>query len=115
MARMIPALLESTHWSPGEREIFDLLKNDPLTSAWTVLHSLLLPDHATQISGEVDFVVIVPSLGVLCIEVKGCYSLHVACGSWYYGTSTTPDPRGPFKQASNGMHAVRQRLTNYFH
>jgi hypothetical protein len=30
---------------------------------------------------------------------------------WYYGSSTNPDFRGPFKQAAEAMHSIRKKLS----
>ncbi len=110
MARTIPAQIYSKTASPGEHEIFQRLRTDPQTKDWIVLHSLDIVNHQRQIYGEIDFVVIVPFLGVLCIEVKACKHLRRDKGLWFYGQQQTGDPRGPFKQAAEGMHSIRKRL-----
>jgi DNA polymerase III delta prime subunit len=110
MAKMIPPHYHTDTKSKGEIEIFLRLRDDPLTKEWTVLHSLDIARHLKQVSGEIDFVVIVPGKGVLCVEVKACHHLERRDGQWYYGANTTPDPRGPFKQASQAMHSIRKRL-----
>lgn len=107
MARMIPAVLDPSTRSPGERELFIRFRDDPSTQGWIVLHSLLLADHPTRVSGEADFVVIVPTRGVVVIEVKACRSLRVEGGMWHYGRQEEPDPRGPFRQAAEAMHSIR--------
>jgi len=38
---------------------------------WTVLHTLGIARRATGPYGEIDFVVIIPGEGVICLEVKG--------------------------------------------
>ena len=80
------------------------------TSGWTVLHSQDLAHHRRQMEGEIDFLVVAPGLGVLVIEVKGCHKLRREHGLWYYGADRAGDPRGPFKQASEAMHSLRERL-----
>jgi DNA polymerase III delta prime subunit len=110
MAIMIPPSISINYKSEGELEVFRKLRNDPETKDWIVLHSLELPVHNSQISGEADFIIIIPSYGVLCVEVKGCSSLRRENGLWYYGTQEKPDSRGPFKQASEAMHSVRKRV-----
>lgn len=110
MAKMIPPTYHADTLSKGEKEIFLRLRDDPLTADWTVLHSLDIANHQKQVSGEIDFVVIVPTKGVLCVEVKACHHLARRDGLWYYGNSTVPDRRGPFKQASQAMHSMRKKL-----
>jgi hypothetical protein len=67
----------------------------------------MLAEHRTQAQGEVDFVVVVPSLGVLCLEVKAHHRIRLVDGTWTYGSSGDRDLRGPFKQASDNMHSLR--------
>ncbi len=107
---MIPPYIYPTCPSSGEREIFRRLNNDPETGDWIVLHSLDIAEHIRQISGEADFVVIIPAKGVLCLEVKACSSLRRENGQWFYGLDTRPDARGPFRQASEAMHSLRKRV-----
>lgn len=106
---MIPPVLDPKTLSPGEREAFQRLRDDPATDSWTVLHSLDIPNHRRRLSGEIDFVVLVPHKGVLCLEVKAHRKVARRDGMWFLGGGD-PDPRGPFKQASEGMHSLRTRL-----
>ncbi|MGB9616890.1 MAG: NERD domain-containing protein, partial [Desulfomonilaceae bacterium] len=94
----------------GEGLIFRMLQNTAGTDDWIVIHSLDIADHSKQVSGEIDFVVIVPRAGVLVLEVKGCRSLYRDGGLWYCGASSVPDHRGPFKQASHAMYSLRSKL-----
>jgi hypothetical protein len=110
MARMLPSNIFEGCPSPGEREIFDLLKNSPETRDWVVLHSLDLANHVRQVSGEADFVVLIPEIGILCLEVKACLSIHRDDRGWYYGKEIAPNPKGPFRQASEAMHSIRNRV-----
>ncbi|PKN19302.1 MAG: hypothetical protein CVU71_07280 [Deltaproteobacteria bacterium HGW-Deltaproteobacteria-6] len=109
MAIMYPSTI-SAGSPPGETEIFRRLKNDPETADWIVLHSLDIANHISQVSGEADFVVIIPGKGVLCLEVKSHSKISRKDGSWYYGKDSTPETRGPFKQASSAMHSIRNYL-----
>jgi hypothetical protein len=110
MPRILPADIYDACPSPGEREIFFRLKNSPGIDDWVVLHSLDLALHVRQISGEADFVILVPHLGILCIEVKACTRLRRNDQGWWYGNDQSPNARGPFRQASEAMHTIRQRI-----
>lgn len=112
MARMIPPEVHPGCQSHGEREIFRRLREEPATAQWVVFHSLDVARHKKRLSGELDFVVVIPGLGVLCVEVKACSRLVRKDGLWFYGAEKQPDPRGPFKQASQGMHSIREYLTS---
>jgi hypothetical protein len=109
MALIFPSLIPADS-PPGEREVYQRLKNDPETSRWIVLHSLDIANHISQLAGEADFVVIVPGKGVVCIEVKSHSVIRCTGGDWYYGKNTVPDPRGPFKQVATAMHSIRNHL-----
>jgi DNA polymerase III delta prime subunit len=114
VARMIPPQVAESCRSPGEREMFHRLRDDPSTQGWLVLHSLDLAHHVRQIAGEIDFVVIIPGKGVLCLEVKACSEVHRVDGLWYYGPispASTTDPRGPFRQVAEAMHSIRDRVS----
>jgi ATP:corrinoid adenosyltransferase len=107
MARMIPPGFSNTT-PAGERELFNKLRTDPDTNGWVVLHSLDIKKHRTKIEGELDMLVIVPSMGILCIEVKGC-SVSRRDGNWFYPYEVSPE--GPFKQASKAMHSLRDYVS----
>lgn len=110
MARMIPPLVAADA-PKGERLLFAKLRDDPKARDWLVLHSLDIRRHVARTEGEADMVLAVPGQGVLCIEVKGC-GVHRRDGLWMYAydppkTSTV----GPFRQASQAAHSIRQYLT----
>jgi len=107
---MIPAAIDPETPSPGERDVFRRLEADPITDEWIVIHSLNLPYHQRQISGELDFVILIPEKGILCLEVKAVRTVARRDGLWFYGRQGKGDPRGPFRQASDGMHSLRERL-----
>lgn len=96
MARMIPVdgPLDAADVSAGERSVFALLKRQ-LPEEFLVIHSLpwlTLAVREVDVrfapTGEIDFVVLHPELGVLALEVKsGRYTVHgtlftrVRCGT----------------------------------
>lgn len=106
MARMIPPVIDPDTKSDGEKDVFTRLRDDPATEDWTVLHSLDIAHHLTQIEGEIDFVVIMPGMGVLCVEVKA--HRHVRClnGQWLFGKYEEPQ-KSPFKQVSDAMRSLK--------
>lgn len=97
--------------SPGEILVFDTLRETDVAPGWTVLHSLHLPEHVRQIEGEADFVVLMPGLGVLCVEVKGHLRADYVNGAWYLGGNRKPDYRGPFRQAEMAARSVKKKVT----
>lgn len=108
MARMIPPHLPEDCRSPGEILFFTRFRDDPGTHNWVVLHSLGVARHPKRLEGEIDFVVIVPNEGVLCLEIKAG-KVSREQGIWKYGQGPFAgiSAIGPFKQASEAMHALR--------
>jgi Holliday junction resolvase-like predicted endonuclease len=113
---MMPPHCDDSTVSNAERKVFDLLRNDPETASWVVLHSLGLSRRAAKPYGEIDFVVLVPEGGIVCLEVKGG---RVTCsdGIWYTVDKYEQQhklKRSPFMQAREGMFALRNELLRYF-
>lgn len=116
MAKMIPSQISDDTRSPAERRVFEKLRDDPGTTDWVVLHSLNLTRTAKWQFGEIDFVVIVPGNGIVCLEVKGG---GVACHS---GQWSSIDRNGnyhrlgksPFEQARESMFALKQAIEHHF-
>ncbi len=115
MARMIPPRYEGTA-SAAEKRVFHLLEGDPATSEWFILHSLGLSKRGSGPYGEIDFVVLVPLGGVVCLEVKGG---RVSCKDGVWQTidrfgAISELKKSPFMQAREGMfgllHAVQERF-----
>jgi Nuclease-related domain/UvrD-like helicase C-terminal domain/AAA domain len=116
MATMIPPTPSSD--TPGsERRVFESLKNCLESSEWTILHSLGISSTWTGAFGEIDFVVVIPRLGIVCVEVKGGQVTHKN-GIWYtrrFNSSTSEElKRSPFRQAQEGMWKLRQALVAKF-
>lgn len=103
MARLIPAFMDE-HTPPGERDVFNMLSAG--IDEWVVLHSLDLAPWNRGLRTEIDFVAIVPDLGILCIEVKSHHSITFDGNYW----SPPEIRRSPFKQAADGRHTLYRRL-----
>ena len=100
--------------SPGEAHLFAMLRQAGNDVGWTVLHSLHIPVHVRQVEGEADFVILMPGLGVLCLEVKSHLRADFVNGAWYLGEASSPDYRGPFRQAEMAARSVKQRVASAF-
>jgi hypothetical protein len=89
---------------PGERDVFNMLVAGP--DQWVALHSLDLAPWNRGLRTEIDFLVIVPDTGLLCIEVKSHNAISFESDQW-----NPPDiKRSPFKQAADGRHTFYRRL-----
>ena len=116
MAKMIPTRIDVDHVSAGERRVFALLENDPATADWTVLHSLGIARRPTGPYGEIDFVVIIPGEGVICLEVKGG---RVSCKAGVWRTmdrhgNVAALKKSPFLQSRDSMFALRNAIVRRF-
>jgi len=103
MAHLIPSFMDE-RTPPGERDVFNLLAAGP--DDWVALHSLDLAPWNRSLRTEIDFVVIVPDAGILCIEVKSHENITFDGHRWYPETIA----RSPFKQAQDGRHEFYRRL-----
>lgn len=103
MARLIPSFMEDDT-PPGERDVFNLLADGPDT--WVAIHSLDLAPINRGLRTEIDFVVIVPDTGILCVEVKSHDSINYDGERWRPSTIT----RSPFKQAVDARYVFVRRL-----
>ncbi len=106
MANMIPRILDPSTPSDGEKHLFSRLENDSGASNWTVLHSLNIAHHKTQVMGEIDFLVIIPNLCVFAIEVKAHRFVKFKNGLWQLGKNGKAEFRGPFKQINDAVFSM---------
>lgn len=116
MARMIPPQYDNSTSSSAEKRLFNLFKNDPDTESWIILHSLGLSRRSKKPYGEIDFVVLVPEGGMVCLEVKGG---RITCADGIWHTTDRHGKkhqmkRSPFMQAREGMFALREELGKKF-
>ncbi|MCY3826280.1 MAG: nuclease-related domain-containing protein, partial [Candidatus Dadabacteria bacterium] len=117
MARMIPAYIADDKTSLAERRIFSQLKDDPDTAEWTVLHPLELARRGKKKPyGEIDFVVIMPGEGIICLEIKGG---GISCEEGQWKTTNRHGQefllkKSPFAQARDSMYALRNSIMEHF-
>lgn len=116
MATMIPAVYAESTSSNAEKKVFNWLLKDKNTENWIVLHSLNLSVDTRRRYGEIDFVALIPDVGIVCLEIKGG-GVRCEDGVWY---STGSDgvshalKRSPFAQARANMFSLRDRLSAQF-
>lgn len=115
MAKLIPPYIDKSCKSNGERIIFEMLKKDPFTVDWIVLHSLNLSQHSSRLYGEIDFLLLIPNAGIFVVEVKGG---DVRCnnGIWEfidrYGNVNRN--KSPFSQARDAMFSLQAEIKKEF-
>jgi len=97
----------------SEKDFFALLEKSPATKGWTIIYSHKVLD-ARQ--GEVDFLAIVPGLGVITIELKSSYldaKTRSRPGFRYKDGNFTPLDEVFFKLLEN-ERSVRALLSKKF-
>jgi len=99
---------EHPNASPGERKIFKKLRDSEKGKDWIVLHSLDLLSHVTKSQSEADFVILIPGIGALVLEVKSAKSISHGPEGWKIGSKV--EQRGPFKQANEAMRSIMEYL-----
>jgi hypothetical protein len=110
MAHMVPPQLVDAHASEAERRVFSLLAHD-LPDEFFCYHSrevLRLGVDGVR-EGEIDFVILHATYGLLALEVKGGGLARDGRGQW---TRVSPDGtrealrKDPFAQARANLHAL---------
>ena len=95
---------------PGEKRLFEIFEKTLTGESWIVLHSLGIANHVTQLEGEADFVVIIPQVAILVIEVKSHLSVKITDDGYWKLGNDEPKQRSPFRQARGQVHSIRQFL-----
>jgi Nuclease-related domain/UvrD-like helicase C-terminal domain/AAA domain len=115
MAKMLPRFIDVSVVA-SERRVFEALRTARDSDDWTVLHSLALSSQWAGEFGEIDFLVIIPGRGIVCVEVKGG-GVAVRDGGWTtrnrWGHTETLK-RSPFRQAQEGMWKLLSSLKSRF-
>ena len=116
--QMVPSELQKGDVSLAERKVFNVLKNSPggLADGWIVLQSLEIPDERRNGNGwrrrkpELDFVILAPGYGVVCLEVKGGEHRVVNGKRYRWDALDVPGNKTPFRQASTNMSILINKL-----
>jgi len=75
MARMIPPEYKGKQTS-AERYIYEAIRDSKLAKDWTVFHSLEISKPHKKNDEEIDFLVLIPQMGIVLIEAKGAREFH---------------------------------------
>ena len=103
MARLIPSFVDE-RTPPGERDVFNMLAAGP--DDWVAIHSLDLAPWNRRLRTEIDFLIIIPDTGIMCVEVKSHQEIAFEGDRWI----PKEVKRSPFKQAADGRYAFYRGL-----
>lgn len=101
--RLIPSYIEQDS-PPGEVIFYNRLQQS--TKEWTAIHSLDLAPFNKNRRTEIDFIIIIPEMGILIVEIKSHKDIHFSGDRWMPGSLKA----SPFKQALNARGAFHRRL-----
>jgi hypothetical protein len=109
-----PPTIEDAHASAAEKQVYDLLRRS-LSDEFFCYHSkeLLTSSRVGLREGEIDFVILHASLGLLALEVKGGGLARDGTGRWSClraDGSREELRKDPFAQARDNMHALVKLL-----
>ena len=109
MPTMIPQALPDAA-TPAERTVFEEFQSSDLADRWVVLHSVKVPGaRRRQRSSVVDFIVLIPNCGAICLEVKG--GVYSADDVQAYTDEGMESPRSlALLEAQRRMSEVRAHL-----
>ena len=116
MATLYPSYLSPDIKYGGERTIFNIFKESKNTDDWVVLHSLNLPEHKNQVYGEIDFLVLAPGIGIICLEVKSG-DISRRLGVWKSSNRTgrvISGTKSPIVQIKDNMYSLKERIVKKF-
>ncbi len=114
MAVMYPKKFIEDTQSDAEKKVFEFLRdNGP--DDWHVIHSFRIPNHDAVVFGECDFIVFVPKMGIVFLEIKGGRVGVNENGEWLFTNrfgKTTIKNRSPFTQARQGMFNISEIISH---
>ena len=108
MATMVPATIPNAPES--SQMVFDLLRDDPATDGWVIIHSVSSPTEGS-LQG-IDFLALVPNQAILCVEVKGG-GFQIKQGQWF-ALSTNDRVESPGRQVARGIDGLDGLLRDHF-
>lgn len=111
MVQLLPDVLAPEIKSAAEKRLFIEFRDYQTSKKYIILHSLGIAEHANNIFGEIDFVILCNE-GVLCLEVKGG-QVSRTNGIWEFTNrygKVTQKTEGPFQQVQGNMHSLLQYM-----
>lgn len=111
--RMIPDLQPCAIADEHEREVYQALRAQ-LPDDWVVRYDydFVARGNRRLFDGQCDFIVLVPGMGVMIIEVKGSRGFDCVDGQWYAIKADGSRERlpNPFDQAKRNKHNIVEKV-----
>ena len=113
MANIIPPVIPDDA-PDSERLVFELLRADPATEGWIIGHKVRPRQSRRRRRREVDFLILIPGVAALCLEVKGG-EFEVRGGVWHRPVAARLEPiEPPVDQAEAAMYLMRDELVSQY-
>lgn len=108
MPRMIPPE-PGAKANRSERALFRAFEGILDRPDWVVIHSLAIGRHQAGLSGEIDFLVLIPGRGIVIVEAKSPAYVEYKDGRWHL--DRTPKPgKDPLQQLDGARRSLRGHL-----
>jgi len=108
MARMIPPEYKGKQTS-AERLIYEAIRDSKLAKDWTVFHHLEISKPHIKKDEEIDFMVLIPQMGIVLIEAKGARGFD--CDEKGVNLVGVPDPQAnPWNQVLTAEKNIQFEL-----
>ncbi|MCC6270438.1 MAG: NERD domain-containing protein [Microbacteriaceae bacterium] len=108
MVRMIPPE-PAAKTNRSERALFSAFEGILDRPDWVVIHSLAIGQHRAGLSGEIDFLVLVPGKGIVIIEAKSPAYVEYKAGRWHLDRTPSPS-KDPLQQLDGARRSLRGLL-----
>lgn len=121
MAKMYPNNLNAFNPTISEQKVFDALRNQ-LPEDYSVFYSVSWSEGQNGIiksNSEIDFIIIDPRNGFICVEVKGGKGVNIKDGEWYLQEGDNTERKlnkSPYEQVEKSMYYFKnyyQRQYNF--
>ena len=93
----------------SERALFRAFEGILDRPDWVVIHSLAIGQHRAGLSGEIDFLVLVPDWVVVIVEVKSPAYVEYKDGRWHLDRTPYPG-KDPLQQLDGARRSLRGHL-----
>jgi len=109
MIKLLPEKLSALTPSNGEISIYNKIRKFHQEYDWSVMHSYNVPNHIFKKWSEIDFLIIVPNKGIVCLEVKDHKEIRLQDRQWLFGAKREKK-ESPFKQIKDNQESLLKEI-----
>jgi len=105
MIKLCPPELAHSTSSPGEVSIYNKIRKFGQDYEWTVMHSYNVKNHIFKKWSDIDFLIIIPNKGVVCLEVKAHEEIRFQNRQWFF-SAKRENKESPFDQIKRNQESL---------